>query len=77
VSGKAARFAKHAKAMARLYCFEDGTQPGPTPPLSLILKNVYRGFQRQMFPLFTPLLAQFKAMPSDSAVRYGGTTVYW
>ena len=77
MTAKQARFAKHAKAMARIYCFEDGTQPGPTPPLSLILKNVYRGFHLQMFPLFTPLLAQFKTMPSNSAVRYGGITVYW
>jgi hypothetical protein len=73
MTAKQARFAKHAKAMARLYCFEDGTQPGPTPPLSLILKNVYRGFRLQMLPVFPRLLAQFKAMPSDSA----GTTVYW
>ena len=77
MSAKQARFAKHAKAMARLYCFKDGTKPGPEVPLHLVFKNVYKGFQRSFLPLVTPLLAQLKAMPSGSSLIYGGTTAYF
>jgi hypothetical protein len=62
--------------MARLYCFKDGTKPGPEVPLRLMVMNVYKGFQRSFFPLVTPLLAQIQAMPSGSSLIYGGTTAY-
>jgi hypothetical protein len=73
MSAKQARFAKRAKAMARLYCHRDGTKPGPKVPLHLVFKNVYKGFQRSFLPLVTPLLAQIKAMPNVS----GGNTAYF
>ena len=77
MSAKQARFAKRAKAMARLYCHRDGTKPGPKVPLHLVFKNVYKGFQRSFLPLVTPLLDQIKAMPSGSSLRWGGTSAYY
>ena len=73
MSAKQARFAKHAKAMATMYCHRDGTKPCPEVPLHLVFKNVYKGFQRSFSSLFTPLLAQIKAMPNVS----GGNTAYF
>ena len=72
-----ARVAKHAKAMAKLYCFRDGGKPGPEVPLHLVFRNFYKGLQRSMLPVITPLLDQIKAMPSGSSLRWGGTTAYY
>lgn len=73
MSAKQARFAKRAKAMAKMYCHRDGTKPCPEVPLHLVFKNVYKEFQRSFLSLSTPLLAQIKAMPNVS----GGNTAYF
>jgi hypothetical protein len=77
VSGKQARFAKHAKAMAKMYCYPDGTHPGPVVPLNLVFKAVYRSFRQSLFAVATPLFDAIKAMPSGSSLRWGGTTAYF
>jgi hypothetical protein len=63
--------------MAKLYCHRDGTKPFPEIPPHLVFKNIYKGVQRSFSSLFTPLLAQIKAMPSSSSVQWSGTTAYF
>jgi hypothetical protein len=77
MSGKQARIAKQAKAMARMYCYPDGSQPGPSPTLEFTLKNVYKQFSRNMLPLLTPLFAQLKPIYEHTGpMRWGGSTAY-
>jgi hypothetical protein len=60
VSGKQARVAKQAKMMARLYCYHDGSQPGPHPTHEFVLRNVYREFRGTIQDLVTPFIAALK-----------------
>jgi hypothetical protein len=60
MSGKQARVAKQAKMMARIYCFPDGSQPGPYPTHEFVLRAVYREFRKTVQDLVTPLLAALK-----------------
>ena len=60
MSGKQARIAKQAKAMARMYCYRDGRKPGPYPTLEFVLRGVYREFRKTVQDLVTPLLAALK-----------------
>ena len=72
MSAKKAREVKRWKAMMRMYCFPDGTHPGPVVPISLILRNVYRGF---IFAAGTPLLDRIKT--AQHPLRWGGITTYF
>ena len=77
MSGKQARVAKQAKAMARMYCYRDGRKPGPYPTVEFVLKGVYRQFRLSMPPLLTPLFAQLKPIHEHGGpMRWGGSTAY-
>jgi hypothetical protein len=72
MTARAARFSKHAKAMARLYCWPDGRKPGPQMDLNTILRRYYAKVRTALYPAFAPLYAQFQAMQSTRPLRWGG-----
>lgn len=77
MTAQQARFAKHSKALARLYCHRDGTKPEPEVPIHLVYRNMYKGVKRSFFPMRHPVLAQIKAMPSSSSLQWSGNAAYF
>ena len=77
MTARQARRAKHDKAMARLYCYRDGTKPGPELPTHLAFRNIYKGVFQSFFAITTPLIEQIKAMPNGSSLLSGSNTAYF
>ena len=80
MSARQARLARRCKALAAMYCYPDGTLPGPRYTLDFGLKLIYASVREALWGIQSPLLANiapFRESDKGSSFRWGGNGVYW